>query len=84
MRCNRWNSSCTATKAKNVKETWRTDTPAAAVEPLSEQFDRRLRAVELFCWHVHVVHKQDELLPGGGAENALPSFFALAVDQVLE
>lgn len=67
-----------------MKATRRADAPATTVEPLSEQFDRRLRAVELFCWHVHVVHKQDELLPSGGAENALPSLFALAVDEVLK
>lgn len=59
------------------------NSPAAAVEPLPEQLDRWLRAVELLCRHVYVVHKQNELLAGCGAEHALPALLALTIDQVL-
>lgn len=59
------------------------NSPAAVVEPLSEQFDRWLRAVELLCRHVDVVHEENELLSGGGAKYTLPALLALAIDQIL-
>lgn len=58
--------------------------PAPVVEPLPEQLDRRLRAVELLRGHVDIVHKQDKFLASGGAEHAFPTLLTLAVDQVLK
>ena len=58
--------------------------PAAAIEPLPEQLDRRLCAIEFFGGHVDVVHEKDKFLARGGTEHALPTLLTLAVDQVLQ
>lgn len=54
--------------------------PATAIEPLTEQLDRRLCAVEFLCGHVDVIDEQNEFLAGGGTEHALPPLLALAID----
>lgn len=62
---------------------WIKISPAATIEPLSEQLNRRLCAVELFGGHVDIVHEQDELLARRGTEYPFPSLLAFAIDEIL-
>lgn len=57
--------------------------PAATIEPLSEQLNGRLCAVELLGGHVDIVHEQDELLTRRGTEYPFPSLLTFTIYKVL-
>ena len=53
------------------------------IEPLSDEFNRRLSSVDLESRHVEIINKEDELLAERRTKHALPSLVQLAVDDVL-
>lgn len=57
--------------------------PSSAIEPLSQQLNGRLSAVELLGGHIDVVYEDNEFFTGGGAEHAFSAFLAFTINQVL-
>ena len=57
--------------------------PAAVVEPLAQQLERRLRAEGVLLRHVEVIHEADELLAADGAHLVLGPLLEHALDDVL-
>ena len=58
-------------------------TPVSEVQVLSEQFNGRLRTVDLLGRHVEVVHKNDGLTANRRSEHTLPTLVQLRHDNVL-